>query len=218
MKVERDFIFDPSLVLYLPLYKLDGASFMSKDAYGHLCTVTSGPLWTAQGLVFDGSADKLQATFTGCSGTQNAGAKTISFWVYTPNTTGLGNLVCCSDNHGSNWEIYRATDDPALSYYATGETATVSYDFVTSVFTFITLIIDGSKDEILWFVNADYISTSSSANFGSDNGGNVLNIGVDNAGAPTYANGTFGALWIYNRRQTPQEILHNYLATKWRYQ
>ena len=34
------FIFDPSLVLYLSLWKLDGDSFMSKDAYGHLCTVT----------------------------------------------------------------------------------------------------------------------------------------------------------------------------------
>ena len=53
-----DFIFDPSMVLYLPLYELDGASFMSKDAYGHLCTVT-GALWTSQGRDFDGIDDSI---------------------------------------------------------------------------------------------------------------------------------------------------------------
>ena len=211
------FTYDPSLVFHADLAKHDGASFMSDDAYGHLCTVTSGPLWTPQGLVFDGSADKLQATSTSFSGTNGSGAKTISFWVYTSNNTGVGNLVCCSDSVGSNWEIFRAADDPALSYYATGETATCSYDFVTNTFTFITVIIDGAGDEILWFANADYISTSATATFGSDNGGGVLSIGVDNAAAPTYANGTFGALWIYNRRQTPQEIQNIYLATKGRY-
>ena len=51
-----DFIFDPSLVLYLPLYQPDGASFASRDAYGHLCTVT-GALWTPQGRTFDGADD-----------------------------------------------------------------------------------------------------------------------------------------------------------------
>ena len=53
-----DFIFDPSLVLYLPLYELDGASFMSKDAYGHLCTVT-GATWTPRGRSFDGTDDHI---------------------------------------------------------------------------------------------------------------------------------------------------------------
>lgn len=33
------FILDPRLVLYLPLWKLDGASFADHSAYGHLCTV-----------------------------------------------------------------------------------------------------------------------------------------------------------------------------------
>jgi len=52
MQVKRDFIFDPSLVLYLPLYQLDGWAFMSRDAYGHLCSVT-GAKWTPQGRDLD---------------------------------------------------------------------------------------------------------------------------------------------------------------------
>ena len=51
-------IFDPSLVLYLPLYGQDGASFMSQDAGGHLCAVT-GALWRPDSRYFDGIDDKI---------------------------------------------------------------------------------------------------------------------------------------------------------------
>lgn len=57
MVVTRDFIHDPNLVLYLPLYKLDGAEITSQDAYGHLATVT-GALWRLDGRLFDGD-DKI---------------------------------------------------------------------------------------------------------------------------------------------------------------
>ncbi len=48
------FIYDPSLVLYLPLWKKDGAIFQSDDAYGHSCTVTTAT-WTPQGYNFAGA-------------------------------------------------------------------------------------------------------------------------------------------------------------------
>ena len=44
-------------VLWLPLWKLDGAQFTSKDAYGRLVTVTGAP-WGPQGRPFDGVDDK----------------------------------------------------------------------------------------------------------------------------------------------------------------
>ncbi len=47
------FILDPSLRLYVPLWKLQGNSFMSEDHFGHLCTV-SGAIWTPKGRLFDG--------------------------------------------------------------------------------------------------------------------------------------------------------------------
>jgi hypothetical protein len=53
-----DFILDPSLVLYLPLYERDGASFISRDLYGRSCTVT-GTLWRPNGRYFDGTDDSI---------------------------------------------------------------------------------------------------------------------------------------------------------------
>src|SRR3990167_5915362 len=55
-----EFGLDPSLVLYLPLWKKDGSSFMSDDAYGHLATVT-GATWGSQGRTFDGVDDLIEA-------------------------------------------------------------------------------------------------------------------------------------------------------------
>ena len=52
------FISDPSLVLYLPLYQLDGTAITSKDAYGHLCSVT-GVTWRPDGRCFDGVDDEI---------------------------------------------------------------------------------------------------------------------------------------------------------------
>ncbi|GAG96548.1 unnamed protein product [marine sediment metagenome] len=52
------FSFDPSLVLYLPFYDLDGVSFASKDHYGRLCTAT-GALWLPNGRYFDGVNDRV---------------------------------------------------------------------------------------------------------------------------------------------------------------
>lgn len=56
--MKREILFDPSLVFYLPLWKRDGASIMSDDAYGHLCTAT-GALWTPEGRDFNGSSDEI---------------------------------------------------------------------------------------------------------------------------------------------------------------
>ena len=69
---------DPSCVLYLPLHRLDGASFMSKDAYGHLCTAT-GALWTPRGRSFDGSDDLID-----CGNPVALGETTFMWWMKTP--------------------------------------------------------------------------------------------------------------------------------------
>lgn len=56
---DTDFIRDSSLVLYLPLYELQGTSFLSKDTYGHTCTVT-GTTLTPTGRSFDGIDDNIE--------------------------------------------------------------------------------------------------------------------------------------------------------------
>ena len=65
-------------VLYLPLWKRDGASFMSDDAYGHLCTA-NGCLWTPQGRRLDGTDDKL--TVSAASSLDCTNALTVATWI-----------------------------------------------------------------------------------------------------------------------------------------
>ena len=49
---------DPYCSLYLPLWKLDGDSFITKDALG-LAVTNHGSVWTPKGRVFDGDDDYL---------------------------------------------------------------------------------------------------------------------------------------------------------------
>ena len=58
-RVEQEFIHDPSLVLYLPLYKHAGAVISDESHLGHLCTVT-GALWRPNGRYFNGSTNKIE--------------------------------------------------------------------------------------------------------------------------------------------------------------
>ncbi|MDO8687497.1 MAG: hypothetical protein Q7K41_02790, partial [Dehalococcoidales bacterium] len=78
-----DFIFDPSLVLYLPLYEPDSSSLMSKDAYGHLAAVT-GATWGTLGRTFDGSDDQIDcgnaSSLVTAFGGDTTGSYTYLWW------------------------------------------------------------------------------------------------------------------------------------------
>ena len=87
---EEQPIHDPSLVLDLPLYELDGASFMSKDTYGHLCTVTN-TLWRLDGRHFAG------ADFINCGTGPSlapSNALTIEGWFYIDPAGGMAIVPC----------------------------------------------------------------------------------------------------------------------------
>ena len=72
-----DLIFDSGLTLYLPFYRLDGSSLISKDAYGHSCTV-NGAAWRTQGRYFDGIDDRIAVgTVSDFSFIQNTGIFTL---------------------------------------------------------------------------------------------------------------------------------------------
>jgi len=213
-----DFTFDPSLVLYLPLYQLDGASFMSKDAYGRLCTVT-GALWRPNGTYFDGINDKIQIS-TGLWATHSMG--TIMGWILpTSSSKVLSSADTATDTRyfdftvtSNKVRITQRNNDVADQV----ETAAV---LTTTEFHHIALTSNGTAYRL--FVNG--VEYSPSVVAGANNGDwfadtanrdNVV-IGAMVRTAPTYKEGTVGELLVYSRPLTPQEIQHNYLATKWRY-
>ena len=205
-----DFVFDPSLVLYLPLYQPDGASLASKDIHGHPCTVT-GATWTPQGRKFDGTDDLISI---GSPSVVNPGTKgiTVSYWICPLSTTGsyIGhvNLSSATMNsrfqtvfHDGNLQVY--TKDS--SWHNTGMTLGLNE------WTFVTWTRAGGTLSL----NLNGIDTGwSMAHTGSLGPMTAITVGRH----ANTLNGMMGEVWIYQRGLSPMESQRNYLATKWRYQ
>ena len=230
-----DFLHDPNLVLYLPLYDLDGTSFMSRDAYGHRC-ISNGALWHLNGRTFDGTDDFIdtgspfQSTFQGSFSLggwikpDDGRPATINI-IFGVNdngpemqvevqltTAGRINFVYESDDN-----IVRAeTDDPMFTDGAQG------WHQVFCVADSTIGGVGGLKvyfDGVAKTLDATNNGNTAAATFA--NYVNALNpyIGAENRDgvANLFWNGSIGEFWIYNRALSPQEIQHNYLDTKWRY-
>jgi len=218
MRIKRDFIFDPSLVLYLPLYELDGKSFMSRDAYGHLCTVT-GALWRPNGRYFDGSDD-----FISCPDAPSLDytANTIEIWANIPAQTHSGSQIniglaktasyltgICYRTHATvptvvGWYFLADTENDAKYSFHRFD-GDDSWHHIVGVFNgvrtsiyFDSILKDSATEDDTWTPNNETLKIMG---------------GVDGR----YINGLLGEARIYNRALTPLEIQHNYLATKWRY-
>ena len=211
-----DFIFDPSLVLYLPLYKLDSASFMSKDAYGRICTVT-GAIWQPDGRYFDGADDYID-----CGSNIAIANKsfTLEVWVKRA-VSGVNHHIISTGVNGTNWQqLYFRYSATSFFFAIRGDGASVyslpSPYGVDMWIHWVGTYHQPSKLETL-FMNADPVQTFTSPQdyVGPAN----LDIGqlVDTSPAEQVFNGLVGEVRVYTRALAPQEIRHNYLATKWRY-
>ena len=220
-----DFIFDPSLVLYLPLYKLDGASFMSRDAYGHLCTVT-GAVWRPDGRTFDGddkiaidAASTLQSLTTGSievwgkiasleasKGLFSAGdvddATSYIGLYFSTAAGGVMYAICYNDGI----ELYNDLFPNAIPTAGRWHHYVLVQDGVEPVLymDMVKYAIGGVRpDDTGWFADVLNIDTVLVGQMVNQAWGNLT--------------GNVGEVRIYNRALTPLEIQHNYLATKWRY-
>ena len=210
----EDFIYDPSLVLYAPLHKKDGSSFMSDDAYGHLCTVT-GALWTSQGRDFDGIDDVINCGNNPVLALQYP--FTIEYWLKIINrlaTDASGNIVHKSYNFISRISYGATLAETKGAFFR----ITPNSNFLTASYLpypdwgHFTTTFDG--ENIRFFINGqfdvahahtDQLATST----------NELQIGFFVANERFV--GSIGEVRIYNQALTPLEIQRNYLASKWRY-
>lgn len=217
MRINRDFIFDPSLVLYLPLYELDGASIKSKDAYGHLCTVT-GALWRPNGHYFDGSDDNI------ASGAHTAlaiaDAITLEIWLNPDTTsgtktvleanTGASTGITLNINQGGAGEMQGWLYRVGLGWFGTPGTAVLTAgQFSHLVITYDRVNFKEYADGVF----QDETAATEAIEVGATHSAQV---GTDYAGNNDFQ-GIIGEVRIYNRALTSIEIQHNYLATEWRY-
>lgn len=204
-------------VLFLPLHQLDGASFMSQDKHGHLCTVT-GALWTPQGRSFDGVDD-----FAGVADDILLGRPppwTVETWhmMLVNQSSGSygGTLYSCAQ---SGWiqifidrvtlKIRLATSTPAQDT-AVGTIATTLGRFHHVVVSCAgpgtnetSVYVDGNLSGQLTINTV--VTGNTTERMGWDGNSN------------RQLNGYMGEVSVYSRALSPAEVLRNYLATKWRY-
>ena len=210
-----DFVFDPSLVLYLPLYELDGASFMSKDARGHLCTVT-GALWRPNGHYFDGTNDYIDC---GSSSEFDITSEiTFGGWI-KPSGVASNVYIMSKDNPGVGqaYGLRQVTTAIQTQMRIGGDWKQISSSgltLTTTEFFCVEVTFDGST--ITVFANGGVSNTGAASGAIGTSSYNVFLGRKANANADNYG-GLISEFWLYNRALTPQEIQHNYLATKWRY-
>jgi len=221
---------DPSLVLYLPLWKKDGISFMSDDSYGHLATVT-GATWGIQGRTFDGVDDLVSIPDAVCiqnifdiGGTLLIWSKAITngeaagrFFDKTGSTT-AGWLLCVTTT---------ATEDIAFSHYfqngvtASRWTTDAGLFFPWSVPHLIAITYNSSditNDPVIYVdgISQTIVETTTPVGTRTSDVGKDLYIGNRSDTARTW-DGQHDEVLLYTRVLSTQEIWLIYLATKWRY-
>ena len=207
-----DFIFDPSLVLYLPLYELHGASFKSRDKHGHLCTVT-GALWKPNGRLFDGADDYL--TLTGVLSNLAACTLQANFRMHRLSSSdvvvGQTNLGGAQDAMGFYTNAQQIVLDVKTS---SGRVTRNMGAFDATSWANWAGTYDGAN--IIGYKDA--VATAPAAQTGSTSSGKPFVIGARGEDYGFLSHVTVGDVLVYNRALSPLEIQHNYLATKWRYQ
>ncbi len=207
-----NFIFDPSLVLYLPLQVIDGSPFMSRDVYGHRCTVT-GARWTPVGRSFDGSDDiincgnssifDITSSITLEAWANLSAAAAANEWPGILDKNDSYSLRI-NENGTNLYGRFKIDGSARFTYFYTALLETWHHAVITYCGHYLRLYINGVERTPATSVTGTIDVTTNDVQLGR-------------AAAAYYLNGLIGEVRIYRRALTLLEIQHNYLATKWRY-
>lgn len=206
---------DSSCALHLPLYRLDGASFMSKDAYGHLCTAT-GALWTPRGRNFDGVDDYINGGKDASLAFTTNDSITIEVSVKSDKGAGelptghAGGITSKSYSlvisiHNAQWRFFNDLTTGGVSYYF----GSVEKD------VWVHLVVVREPNYWALYKNGSYVAGDAPALDWKDYPSADLYIGEYNS---EYLDGLIDEVRICDRALTPLEIQHHYLTAKRRYQ
>ena len=211
-----NFVFDPSLVLYLPLFKAEGGAFKTKDSCGHQAAV-NGALWRPDGRYFDGIDDKIN--LPDVEPLSPTSQITLEAWFNPARTTGANRVISKFPNDYQGWSMYHGTTIGFQLYTGAslGSTNSQANSITQDTWHHAVCTYDGFWMTV--FINANVsgapqartgliVYTALQPAIGADNG----------AGDVQFFKGVIGEVRIYSRALTPLEIQQNYLATKWRYQ
>ena len=210
-----DFIYDPYLVLYLPMYRLDGASFRSRDAYGHLCTA-AGSLWRPDGRRFDGIDDKVDIPYTSIL---NPNQFTLSLWVKVTGGQGTDRSPVTSRQAmpSAGGYIFYARSTNVWEFWIGNVTwgNTTGGSVVLNEWTYLTATYNNGTTN--HYENGVFKGKLTKTLLVNSSKPFRIGAGATEGTGDFWFPGTVGEVALYRRALTPLEIQHNYVATKWRY-
>ncbi len=211
-----DFIYDPSLVLYLPLYRLDGASFMSKDAYGRLATAI-GATWRLQGRSFDGVDDYISSD---APASLISNVLTFEAWVKF-NTPPATQQVVFETTTGQGWGLGGGWTASKWRFYLYLGGWQHTGDSVIDIDTNWHHVIgeydaDGGANNLKLLVDLNIVAQATKT--GAVGGTGFFQFGTSGTPGSNWFNGIIGEARAYNRIPSFKEKQQSYIATKWRYQ
>ncbi|MBI4188624.1 MAG: LamG domain-containing protein [Chloroflexi bacterium] len=212
-----NFVYDSSLVLYLPLYERDGASFMSADKHGHLCTVT-GALWRPNGRYFDGIDDDIDCGNSSILDLTDA--YTIEVWLSLRNKTGERDVLSkrpAANNGGYVLIFSNGSSAPVLYHYTSGWTGTVC-DTEIALDRPTRISVTKKDTAVVYFLDGEQKNTVTLAGTPTITLANLMLGRYTQGGGGAFPGEIYEVQFYNNRVLTPLEIRQNYLATKWRYQ
>jgi hypothetical protein len=211
MNNKHNLVMDPEMAFHLPLFEKDGASFMSKDARGQMCTV-NGTAWRVEGRYFNGTDNfiNLNNTFSSvCSSAR----KTIIARAIPAKTDYLteGRILTLHRTAANTSFAFLALGNPATwrAAYVTGSTTLVKLDsgvpLVTGQPAFLALVQDGSS--IRFLVNNIKVTASNGSIPSMDNPAAAYIGAYYNNGTPTnFFQGTISEAYIFSRALSSMEL------------
>jgi len=210
------FIYDPSLVLYVPLYEGDGTSFASRDAYGHACAVT-GARWRPSGHYFDGTDDRIVIAHHSAF---NFGTNDFSLETWIRASSSGGAIQRLISKQSAAWFFFRLIGGKTTLSIKDGtneQSVTGSSDLRDDIWHHLAVTVDrDSSTGLMLSVDGEIDVVDDATGVGSISNTTDLQIARFSGGAE-YFKGAIGEARMYRRLLTPLEMKNNYMATKWRY-
>ncbi len=212
---------DPNIVLHLPLWKKDGATFMSDDAYGHLATVT-GATWGIMGRTFNGTSDSIITAASSIFSITEA--ITILVWFNPSTVTASTKTLFClvgAGNDGAIINVNQAEGGGAeagsvcFNFYDTDWRLTGATSMLVAG-TFVCIGVTYDKANAIMYKNGVVVRTKAFTTSMVQVASPTVKIGR-HADAGLFCAGTIGDVLIANRAYSAPEVMNFYLPTKWRY-
>ena len=203
----------PDCVLWLPLYMLPGASFVSRDAYGHLATVM-GATWGPEGRTFDGIDDYINAG--AAASLDITDAITLEIWIKLlaiPTGFGPDAIGKATDYTGYALEVALTSGNIAGRFGGSAPAwgYTNAYTLILNQWTHVVGTRDASYLRL--FVDGAEVGSPVATLYSmASNAASVL-MGKHYSQA-SFLNAVIGEARIYNRTLSVLEIQREYIEAK----